>query len=97
MPLSSVVVETLNIFQGSLITKLILILCLDHSWSLSSQCSDCLEEIYKPFVLQSFQDDAQPDEDTSPSNSHATVDCDWTLDAKMLMLGLVYLSDEIDE
>lgn len=40
-----VMIKTLDILEGSLVTELILILGLDHSWPLSSKCPDCLKQV----------------------------------------------------
>jgi hypothetical protein len=63
---------------------------------LSAKGSNRLEDIHYTFVLHSFQNDTQCDENAGSTHAGTTVNCDWTLLTK-LFLGLVNLSNEVNE
>lgn len=69
---------------------------LYHSRTLGSQYAHCLEDVQYALVLHSFQNDAQSDKDTRTSHARRTVHGNGSILAKLL-LGLVHLSDEVDE
>ena len=63
---------------------------------LSAKGSNRLEDIHYTFVLHSFQNNAQCDENAGSTHAGTTVNRDWTLLTK-LFLGLVNLSNEVNE
>ena len=63
---------------------------------LSAKGSNRLEDIYHTFILHSFQNNAQCDENAGSTHAGTTVNRDWTLLTK-LFLGLVNLSNEVNE
>ena len=63
---------------------------------LSAKSSNRLEDIHHTFVLHSFQNNAQCDENAGSTHAGTTVNRDWTLLTK-LFLGLVNLSNEVNE
>lgn len=52
-----VVIETFDVLESSLVAELILILSLNHAWSLSPKCSNCLKQVQESLVLEPLQHD----------------------------------------
>lgn len=69
---------------------------LNHSWTLRAQYSYSLENVDDTLVLHSLEDNAERDEDASPSDAGATVHRNWAILAELLFR-LMHLTDEVDE
>lgn len=93
---SCVVVEGSEVFQGSFVAKLILVLSLDHSWPLGPQHFDRLKDVDYPFVLHPLEHDAQRYEDARSADAGTAVYSYRSILTK-LIFSLQDLADEIDE
>ena len=74
-----VVVETSEVFQGSAIGELILVLGLYHGGPLAAQQFAGGEEIDDSFVTHALQHDRKRDEHARPTNTAAAMNCDRTV------------------
>jgi len=58
LSLVRVVIKRGEVLQCRAVTELILVLCLDHGWSLCPECPHGLEDIHHALILHPLQHDA---------------------------------------